>query len=83
MGGFCARASTKLGIVLDAFCDAGEDEMLVIVVDRLPTCNTTGPVLMRLKMAMASSWLRPWRIEPLTARISSPENKKETMSRKI
>ena len=46
--------------------------LLLLFPPLLPICMTTGPDLIRLKMAMASSWLRPWRMSPFTARISSP-----------
>ena len=42
----------------------------------LAICRTTGPLRILLKIEIASPWLRPCKIDPLTARISSPIKEK-------
>ena len=56
-------------------CDVTAELVAAAVAALLPICSTTGPDRILLKMAMASSWLRPCRMDPFTARISSPDRK--------
>ena len=54
--------------LIDIFEDDNDDTTFLRAI-----WSTTGPLRMLLNIAMASPWLSPCKMDPLTARISSPK----------